>query len=64
MEIIKQGDPERIKKTKQFNCTACGCIFLANKDEYTFSGTQYNISYWKCKCPACGTIAYSDECLI
>lgn len=61
MEIIKQGDLECIKKTKQFNCTSCGCIFRADQKEYEYAGIQYNISYWRHRCPTCGLWVYVED---
>ena len=46
MEIIKQGDISKLKQTKKFECPRCGCIFLADNDEYKYSGSQYNESYY------------------
>ena len=61
MEIIKQGNRDLLNKTKQFNCAACGCIFRATKYEYEYSGTQYNINYWRCKCPTCSSWTYVED---
>ncbi len=56
MNIIKNGDPERLKKIKRFSCDACGCVFEAEKGEYE-SDMQYNETYFQCKCPCCGKTA-------
>lgn len=58
MKIIKQGSMvETMLKTVTFECDNCGCIFEANKQEYTvkpyrwwdfFGGDTYT-----CKCPYC-----------
>lgn len=37
-------------------CGACGCVFEAEKDEYT-AGSQYNEIFYQCKCPECGKSA-------
>ena len=34
MEIIKHGDPDKLKGTKYFICTECGCEFKADNTEY------------------------------
>ena len=60
MEILKQGDISKLKQTKKFECRWCGCIFLADDDEYKYSGSQYNESYYQCACPTCNTPVYSD----
>lgn len=46
MEILKQGN---IDKRKKFTCENCGCIFIAEKDEYYREDSRL-IS----KCPCCG----------
>lgn len=58
MNIIKQGkskeEVERmIKATKRFECERCGCIFEANKDEYSCRQCGYNESEYYCICPNC-----------
>lgn len=53
MKIIKDGDLNRLKETKQFNCGACGCVFEADKGEYT-AEEQYNAVDYLCECPCCG----------
>ena len=58
MKIIKQGLPkeevERIAKaTKQFTCERCGCIFEADKDEYSIRQCGYNETEYYCICPNC-----------
>lgn len=57
MKIIKQGKSKEkleaiLKATKRFECTTCGCIFEADKGEYTHT-TQYNETHYYCKCPNC-----------
>lgn len=58
MKIIKQGLPkeevERIAKaTKQFTCERCGCIFEADKGEYSVRQCGYNETEYYCICPNC-----------
>jgi len=56
MEIIKHGDPEKLKGTKYFVCDKCGCEFKADNTEYEerlaelISAVDYVIA-----CPECGT---------
>lgn len=57
MKIIKEGDLNRLKKIKRFECKECGCVFKAEKDEYKL-GNQYNDEYYYCKCPCCHQIVY------
>lgn len=61
MEIIVQGNLDKIKKTKEFNCLKCGCVFKANSGEYQYSWSQYNESYYSCICPYCGNKVYSTS---
>lgn len=60
MEIIKQGNISKFKQTKKFECPWCGCIFLADNDEYQDCKdvvSQYN---YRCICPTCNKPVYSD----
>ena len=57
MKIIKTGKPPKRGNPKVFSCKKCGCIFEASKDEYS-SGTQYNETYYYCKCPCCKDYAH------
>ena len=59
MEIVKKGDLDRLKKTRQFECKRCGCVFKAYKDEYEVK-SEYNEIYFTCKCPTCGGSCYKD----
>lgn len=61
MEIIKQGNLSRLKKTKFFECTYCGCEFYADSSEYRAAGVQYNILYYSCHCPCCKMTVYTEE---
>ena len=60
MNIIKQGDPDRAKGVRRFECKKCGCIFEATAKEYQHS-SQYNEFYTYCKCPCCNTYVYQEE---
>lgn len=55
MKILKQGDLERLKKSLQFTCKLCGCVFEANDNEYVLVGEEWlngNIEA-VCNCPCC-----------
>lgn len=57
MKIIQNGNPKLVfSATKRFRCGACGCVFAAEKDEYT-AGSQYNETFYQCKCPECMSTA-------
>ena len=60
MKIIKQGDANKLKRIKRFECKECKCIFEAEKNEYQ-TGSQYNEIYYYCKCPCCGSIVYEGD---
>ena len=61
MEIIKPGDLSTTLKPKRFMCPNCGCIFIANNTEYEYAGMQYNQPYYKCPCPTCSKLVYTEE---
>lgn len=52
MHILKHGDPDRIKATRQFICLRCGCEFEADKNEYCKSHGYFEVCYF-CECPEC-----------
>ena len=56
MEIIKHGDPEKIKRIKERwshkrTCPQCGCEFVF-RDGEKHPCTEYDASY--VACPDCG----------
>lgn len=59
MKIIKEGNLNKLKKNKRFECKECGCIFEAEKNEYK-EGSQYNYSYYYCICPYCHQKVYTE----
>ena len=61
MKIIKQGDLSKIRKPKHFNCSNCGCEFIAECNEYKYGGMQYNTTYWVCNCPTCNRQVYTED---
>lgn len=56
MNILKHGDPDRIKAKKQFICYNCGCEFEAEKGEYFTRVGWFEPSYF-CTCPDCNEVA-------
>lgn len=57
MKIIQTGNPKLVfSAIKRFRCGVCGCVFEAEKEEYT-AGSQYNEIFFQCKCPECGKAA-------
>ena len=56
MKIIKEGDLNRVKKIKRFECDVCGCIFEADKTEYKPTpglAQQRGEGSYRCTCPCC-----------
>jgi hypothetical protein len=52
VEIIRQGNPEKIKETKRFICSWCGCEWKADKGEYKICETYMAKQYYM-DCPCC-----------
>ena len=48
MEILVKGNK---KQSLIFGCRDCGCIFIANADEYTYNSL---LEERYCECPECG----------
>ncbi len=59
MKIIQQGNPNYLKHIRRFTCK-CGCVFEAEKGEYTVD-SQYNEEYYSCECPTCKSMVYQSE---
>ena len=54
MEILKQGVMPDLRK--QFKCEDCGCVWIAEKNEYRAVIGEYQSTEYRCKCPCCGNI--------
>lgn len=60
--ILKHGDTERLRKPRNFKCDACGCIFVAEKQEYTTRQVDYDGSAtYEAVCPECQSKAISND---
>lgn len=55
MEILVKGNK---KQSLIFGCRDCGCIFIANADEYTYNDILER-NY--CDCPECGARSAGTE---
>ena len=55
MEILVKGNK---KQSLIFGCRDCGCIFIANADEYTYN-SRLERNY--CECPECDTKCTGTE---
>lgn len=53
MKILIQGNKDRLKKHKKFNCTYCGCVFVADSSEYEDKSNQREGPMFLVKCPCC-----------
>ncbi len=59
MKVLLHGrnrDGQWGNRTRRFRCGDCGCLFDADKGEYSI-GSQYNELIYTCKCPDCGAVA-------
>ena len=50
MKTIMQGNAERAKEYKYFECSKCGWIGKAEKGEYEYHSDQYQGSWCRIKC--------------
>lgn len=56
MKIIKEGDPNKINGDVEFECSQCGCIFVADRTEWIYApqiAQQRGEGTYICKCPCC-----------
>lgn len=63
MKTIIQGNLEKIKEYKYFDCSYCGWAGKADKTEYEKyedSNKRFPVK-WKVQCPCCHNIAYLIE---
>lgn len=62
MMILKHGDPDRLRKPKNFTCDACGCVFVAERQEYTTRQVDYDGStIYEAVCPDCHSKATTND---
>ncbi len=54
MKIIKEGNLERLKEYRTFECKLCGCVFMAERGEYKYRFDQREGDEWyEVVCPTC-----------
>ena len=54
IKIIQPGDLDKLKHTIEFTCKTCGCVFEADKEDYTYQYSQREGCGWyEIKCPCC-----------
>ena len=60
MKIIKAGDLSLCENPKTFECSRCRCEFIALSTEYQYAGIKRDEFYYKCECPTCGNMVYTN----
>ena len=60
MKTIVEGNKDKLKEYKYFECKRCGWVGKADKTEYSHEEFQLK-SYYKVACPTCGDICYSIQ---
>lgn len=50
MKVIKEGNKDKLKHTKVFECQYCDCVFEANSNEYWGGGARDPDYYASCPC--------------
>lgn len=61
MEIIKQGEKRKVTDDKKrFECTSCGCEWIATPNEYTMIRTPMKPNCF-CWCPNCNNQTWEQE---
>ena len=59
IKIIKPGKkPETIER---FECPHCGCVFMADVDDYEEEYSLCNGYYLKIDCKTCGCTVYKPD---
>ncbi|MCL2310970.1 MAG: hypothetical protein FWC41_00565 [Firmicutes bacterium] len=53
MEILKLGNPNKVKEYRVFECHKCGCKFKSDNTEYTVIHERHNDNEYKTQCPCC-----------
>lgn len=61
MKIIKQGKSKEelekiLRRTVRFTCHTCGCVFEADKNEYSVSSGYGFYTVRTCVCPNCQSV--------
>lgn len=58
MKIIRDGDKNKLRKIKTFDCDFCGCLFEADNTEYKIKSFYNDKAYYYITCPCCGRQVY------
>ena len=59
IKIIKPG--KKPDTTVRFECPHCGCVFMADVDDYEEEYSLRNDYYLKIDCPTCGSKVYKSN---
>ena len=61
MKILKNGKPEASRPVIRFECRVCGCLFDAERHEYSTMNDYRNGYYHVARCPCCGKDVRNGE---
>lgn len=53
MEIIREGNIQKLIAKYRFECRACGCVFECGDGEVEKRPGEYNCTDIYCGCPTC-----------
>lgn len=59
IKILVPGDDKRLMRYKKFECTRCGCIFVASSDDYDNISNQHDGIIYRSSCTHCGATLYN-----
>lgn len=49
------------RRPARFVCRACGCVFVADKNEYSDMSNQRDGDMYSCGCPCCGETCWAYQ---
>lgn len=61
MRILREEQRELVMQSRRFECDNCKCVFIADKNEYRYTGNQREGDVWWCDCPCCGKPVITSE---
>lgn len=57
MKVIKHGS----LKERKFTCPVCGCVFVANANEYYGNAISGKVLWYNADCPECNGTTTTSE---
>ena len=57
MRILKNGDQAAGRPVVRFGCKKCGCLYEAERHEYTIENDRKQGYCYRARCPCCGEFA-------